>query len=147
MFGTMKRLLFIIFIMCCFAPSALFADYVDDKLPDGTSAQIKEGARQIIDLGVKRRHVVKITKRMIKSNFDEKQIVAAYDVLIAARKKGLSEDPLMDKLNEGIAKEVQPDKIIQAMEKVRGRYETASRYAKILSNDEKHIKQKEQQEQ
>jgi len=139
MFGIMKKLFFIIFIICCLIPSPLFADYVDDKLPTDTSVQIKNGARQIIRLGVKRRHVVKVTKRMIKNNFEEEQILAAFDVLIATRKKGLPEDPLMDKLNEGIAKEVQPGQIIQAMEKVRVRYETASRYAKMLSGDEDHI--------
>jgi hypothetical protein len=135
----MKKLFLIIFIMCWVLPAPLFADYVDDKLPDGTSAQIKDGARQIIELGVKRRHIVKVTKRMIEHNFEDNQIVAAHNVLTGALKKGLPEDPLMDRLKEGIAKGVRPDQIIQAIEKVRVRYETASRYAKRLSDDEDHI--------
>lgn len=138
-FGIMKRLFLIIFTMCCLIPSPLLADYVDDKLPADISVAVKDGARQIIQFGVKRRHVVKVTKRMVENNFDEKQMLGAFDVLMAAVEAGLPEDPLMDKLNEGIAKEVQPDSIIQAMEKVRGRYETANRYAKMLSDDEDHI--------
>jgi hypothetical protein len=135
----MKKLFFIILLMCWALPAPLSADYVDDKLPDGTSLQIKDGARQIIQLGVKRRHVVKVTKRMIENDFDDNQIVAAHNVLINGLKKGLAEDPLIDKLNEGIAKDVQPESIVQAMEKVRVRYETANRYAKKLSDDEDHI--------
>jgi hypothetical protein len=120
-------------------PAPLFADYVDDKLPDDTSAQIKDGARMIIGLGIKKRHAVKITKRMLSNNFKQEQILAAYNVLKAAKEQNLSEDPVIDKLNEGIAKDVQPDSIILAMEKVRVRYETARGSAKILSADENHI--------
>jgi hypothetical protein len=45
----------------------------------------------------------------------------------------------MNKLNEGIAKDVTPDKIIMALKKVKARYETARKYAKILSVEEDHI--------
>jgi hypothetical protein len=135
----MKKLFLALSFICCALPAPLFADYVDSKLPAGTSEQIKEGAREIIQLGIKKRHIVKVTKRMIENNFDDNQVLAAYNVLIEARKKELPGDLLMDKLNEGIAKEVQPDSIIQVMEKVRVRYETASRYAKMLSDDADHI--------
>ena len=103
----------------CFIPSPLFADYVDDKLPSDTSTQIREGARRVIDLGVKKRHVIKITKRMLDNKFHVNQVLSAYDVIIKAKKQSLPEAPIMDKLYEGIAKEVQADKIIQAMETVR----------------------------
>ncbi len=135
----MKKYFLIIFILCFFAPSSLLADYVDDKLPADTSTQIKQGARQIIQLGVKKRHVVKVTNRMLEADFKKDEILSAYNVLIRAKKQQLPEDPIMDKLNEGIAKDVQPDKIILAMKKVRARYETASTYAKILAVDEDHI--------
>ncbi len=127
------------FILCCMLPVPLFADYVDDKLPDDTSAQIKNGARQVIELGIKNRHAVKLTKRMISEKFSQDQILAAYDVLITAKEQNLPEEPIMEKLNEGIAKEVPPDSIILAMEKVRVRYETARDCAKVLSTDEDHV--------
>lgn len=134
----MKRLYLIIFILF-YLPSQLCADYIDDKLPPDTSVHIKEGARQIIQLGIKKRFIVKVTKRMLENNFEEKQILSAYDILIKAKEQILSEDLIIDKLNEGIAKEVPPDRIIVAMEKVRARYETANGYAKLLSEDEDHI--------
>jgi hypothetical protein len=135
----MKKLFFAIFIIGCLLPSMSWADYVDKKLPDITSAQIKDGARQIIELGVSRRHVVKFTKRMIENDFSEEQILSTYNVLIEAKKQHLPEDPLVEKLNEGMAKEVQPEKIILAMEKVRARYETAHTFAKMLSSDDGHV--------
>ena len=135
--GVLK--LALLFILCCMLPVPLFADYVDDKLPDDTSVQIKNGARQIIELGIKNRHAVKLTKRMISEKFSQDQILAAYDVLITVKEQNLSEEPIMDKLNEGIAKEVRPDSIILAMEKVRLRYETARDCARILSADEDHV--------
>ena len=135
----MKKISIIIFILCCLSPVPLFADYVDDKLPDNTSAQIKEGARQIIELGTKERQAVKITDRMISENFPQDQILAAYDVLITAKEQNLPEEPIIDKLNEGMAKEVQPASIILAMDKVRARYETARDCANILSTDKDHV--------
>ena len=130
----MKRLLLIMFVILCI-PLPLFADEVDDALPMDTPARIKESARQVIKVGVENHGVIKMTQTMLENNFREQQILEAHEILMEARRANLPEEPIMDKLHEGVAKQVGTESIIQAMERVRSRYETASRYAFRYSED------------
>jgi hypothetical protein len=131
----MKKLLFLIFLILCI-PSNLFADEVDDALPMDTPAQIKESARQAIRLGVENHAVIKMTKTMLENSFMLQQMLEAHEVVMRAKRENLSEKPVIDKLHEGVAKQVQPDNIIQAMEKVRSRYKTANEYARRMTEDD-----------
>ena len=118
-------------------PSVLIADVLDNELPNDTPLQVKERARQIIDLGVESNGVVKMTQTMLRNRFSEQQMIRAYEILGEAKRNGLREEPVMNKLYEGIGKNVQAQNIIMAMEKVRERYETASQYAhRMTSNRE-----------
>jgi len=124
----MKKIFFIIFLIC-YVPSPLLAGEADEGLPMDVSAKIKESATQVISLGVGNSAVIKMTKTMLENNFMEQQILEAHELLIKAKKEDLPEKPIMDKLYEGISKNIQAEKIVQAMEKVGSRYETASKYA------------------
>jgi len=130
----MKRLLLIMFVILSI-PSPLFADEVDDSLPMDTPAQVKESVRQVIKVGVENHGVIKMTQTMLENNFRERQILEAHEMLMKARRANLPEEPIMNKLYEGVAKQVGNESIIQAMERVRSRYETASRYAFRYSED------------
>ncbi len=123
-----------------FVPSVLIADVLDDELPGDTPAQIKEIARQVIRLGVENRGVVKMTQSMLRSRFTAQQMIKAYEIVGEARKNGLSEEPVMSKLHEGIGKRVQNENIIKAMEKVQERYQTASQYAHQMDSDGKQAR-------
>jgi hypothetical protein len=130
----MKKLLFILMIMC-FIPAFGFADEVDDGLPADTPAQVKESARQAISLGVQNHGVINMTQTMLQNKYTEKQMLAAHEVLINARKQNLDTEPIMNKFNESVAKKEKASKSIKAMEKVRSNYETASGLAGRMTQD------------
>ncbi|MDB9823106.1 hypothetical protein OAC89_05330 [Deltaproteobacteria bacterium] len=136
----MKKLLVIILLVFCI-PSPLFADEVDEALPMDTPAQIKESARQVIRLGVENNAVIKMTRTMLENRFREQQMLEAHEMLMKAKRENLPEEPIMNKLHEGVAKQAQADKILQAMERVRARYETASEYAQSMTQDKERSRQ------
>jgi len=135
----MKRLLM---AMCFvfFIPFLSFADDVDKGLPSGTSSRIKESARQVIQLGVEPNAVIKMTQNMISDSFTEQQIIAGHELLIKAKRQNIVEEPIINKLHEGIAKNVTAENILQAMEKVRARYELANTYTQNMKTDEQQTK-------
>jgi hypothetical protein len=135
----MKRLLFAV----CFVfliPFLSFADEVDKGLPGDTPSLIKESVRQVIDLGIEPNAVIKMTQSMIADGFSERQIITGHELLIKAKKQNLAEEPIINKLHEGIAKNVGAEDILQAMEKVRARYELANTYAQNLKTDEEQAR-------
>ncbi len=117
-------------------PSVLVADVLDDELPANTPVQIKERAREVINLGVENQGVMKMTKAMVQNKFTEQQMVRAYDIIGEAKKNGVPVEPVMNKLHEGIVKRVQSQNIIMAMEKVSKRYQSAAQYAYSMSDSE-----------
>ena len=129
-----KRVLIsLVFIMIL--PSVLIADVLDDELPKDTPREIKERARQTIQLGVENQGVVKMTQTMLQNRFSEQQMIRAYEILDETKRNGLPEEPIMDKLYEGIGKHVQDKNIIAAMEKVMKRYQKASQYAGQINSE------------
>lgn len=128
----MKRLLLIIMIIC-FIPSYLVADEVDDGLPSDTPAQVKESARQVIRLGVQNQGVTTMTQTMLENRYTERQMLAAHEVLMNAKRQNLTEEPIMNKFHESVAKSAQPTQTLQAMETVRSRYEKASGLAETMT--------------
>ena len=129
-----KRVLIsLVFIMIL--PSVLIADVLDDELPKDTPRDIKERARQTIQLGVENQGVVKMTQTMLRNRFSEQQMIRAYEILDETKRNGLPEEPIMDKLYEGIGKHVQDKNIIAAMEKVMERYQKASQYAGQINSE------------
>jgi hypothetical protein len=119
-----------------FIPSLLFADEVDKGLPADTSSRIKENARQVIQLGIEANTTIKVTRDMLANNFTEHQILAGLELLMKSKKQNLSEAPIINKLYEGIAKNVGAENILQAMDKVRSRYELANSYTQNLKTNE-----------
>ncbi len=117
-------------------PAVLLADVLDDELPVDIPLQIKEKAREVINLGVENQGVVKMTNAMLQNRFTEEQMIRAYDIIGEAKKEGLPVQPLMNKLHEGIVKRVQSQNIIMAMEKVKERYHSAAQYAYGMSDSE-----------
>ena len=130
---TKKIILSLVFLL--FLPSILIADVLDDELPADTPVQVKEKARQVIGLGVENQGIIKMTQTMLRNGFSENQMIRAYEILGEARKNGLPDEPVMNKLYEGVGKRVQSGNIIMAMEKVKERYQVASQYAYRINSD------------
>ncbi len=135
----MKGLLWAVCFVC-FIPFLSFADEVDKGLPSDTSSKIKESARQLIQLGVEPGTVIKMTKSMIADSFTEQQVISGHELLVKAKHQNIDEESIINKLHEGIAKNVAAENILQAMEKVRARYEVANTYIQGLKTDEEQSK-------
>lgn len=123
--------LFIVFLL----PSVINADVLDEELPADTPLQVKERARQIIDLGIENHGIVKMTQAMLENRFSQEQILSAYNILAKARDNNLPEEPIMSKLYEGVAKHVRSENIVMAMDKVRLRYKTAGELVQTITGD------------
>jgi len=132
--SIIKKFLLILVIIF-FLPSILIADELDDELPKDIPMQIKEKVRQVISLGVENHGLVKMTQTMLQNMFSEQQILEAYEILIEAKMSNLSEDPIIDKLYEGVGKHVQSENIIMAMARVQERYKTANNIAQHMTSD------------
>jgi len=130
----MKKLLFLLVVMCL-APSSLLADEVDNGLPSGVSATIKEGARMAIKQGAVSQGVIKMTRMMIENKYQEQQILEVYLILMNAKQQGVPDSPIVNKFYECTQKKQKAESTIMAMETVRSNYETADRYAGIMTRD------------
>jgi hypothetical protein len=136
---NMKKILFILMVMC-FIPAFGFADEVDDGLPSGTPAQVKESARQVISLGVQNQGVIRMTKTMLENKYTEKQMLAAHEVLMKAQRQNLDTEPIMNRFNESVNKKEKAANSIRAMEKVRSDYEIANGFTKKMTQNKEQAK-------
>ena len=130
----MKKAFMIIMAISFYAAVAL-ADPVDRELPETTSLQIKNSARQMIDQGFNPQEVIDLTRQMLANNFGEQQVLQAQVMLMNARRQGLPTEPMLNKAYEGLAKQVKAEAVVQAMEQVRFRYEFATKQAGVITND------------
>ena len=111
------------------------ADAVDDGLPPGVNEQVRTQTREMIQAGVPTEDAVKMTRNLVQHQFRNALALQAQDEVIDACRQGLPHEPLMSKLQEGLAKQVPPEKVVQAMQTVRERYAYAYRYAKQVTSD------------
>jgi hypothetical protein len=117
-----------------------WADTVDQQLPETTSKQVKNSTRQMVEQGFNAEEVIAMTRQMLVNNFSQHQVLQAHAVLRDARRQGLSEEPIMNKAFEGLAKQAQAGAVVKAMEQVRFRYEFATRQARAITNDNARIR-------
>ena len=136
----MKKV-FMVIMTIFFCTAVAWADTVDRELPETTPVQIKNSARQMVDQGLNPEEVVKMTRQMLANNFREQQVLQAHAILMNARRQGLPTEPIMNKAYEGLAKQVQGEAVVKAMEQVRTRYEFASKQASAISNNKARINQ------
>jgi hypothetical protein len=113
-------------------------DEIDDSLPPNSPEAVKASARQAIQKGLEQENVVKLTRAMLQSKFNEQQIQLSHALMIEAKNSGLPVQPLMNKAFEGMAKNVSPPLIVGAMETVQSRnafaYQRAARFSRNKSH-------------
>ncbi len=126
----------ILLLLCA---GAAMGDAIDDGLATDTPQAIKAGARQAIQNGLEQDGVVKLTRAMLQNKFTEQQVQLAYALMLEARSSGLPVQSLMNKAFEGMAKNVPPPMIVNAMEAVQSRNAFAFQHAAKLSNEKSHM--------
>ena len=130
----MKKLLIIILGVCLWS-SLAFGDELDPKLSTIGNEQIRVHTRAMINAGIPGDEAMKMTRLMIQNNYKDQNILRAQKILIDTVKEDLPDKPVMNKAYEGIAKNVQEDRVVEAMEKTRTRYSVAYRHARSITQN------------
>jgi hypothetical protein len=125
----------LISIMALMAAVSAWADSVDQGLPTA-SEELRASTRAMIRSGVGSDEAIRMTRVMLESRFRVESILRAQEMIGKARSEDLPAEPLILKAMEGMAKRIQEERIIEAMEKVRARYATAHRYAREFTDQE-----------
>jgi hypothetical protein len=123
-------------VLLLMATAAFGADW-ESQLPAGTSERVRESAREAIRAGVDPDEVAAFTARMAENRFSEQLTVRAHAIIASARRDNLPVDPILGKALEGMAKKVETERTVQAMEAVRSRYAFGFRQAQALASDER----------
>jgi len=130
----MKKLLIII-LGICLCSSLAFGDELDRKLSAIGNEQIRVHTRAMINAGIPIDDAIKMTRLMIQNNYKDQNILRAQKILIDTVEEGLPDRPVMNKAYEGVAKNVQEDRVVEAMEKTRTRYSVAYRHARSITQN------------
>jgi hypothetical protein len=130
----MKKLLIII-LGICLCSSLAFGDELDRRLSTIGNEQIRVHTRAMINAGIPIDEAIKMTRLMIQNNYQDQNILRAQKILIDTVEDGLPDKPVMNKAYEGIAKKVQEDRVVDAMEKTRNRYSVAYQYARSITQN------------
>jgi len=80
-----------------------------------------------------------LTRTMDSAGFSAKQVLQVQSIITIAQQQGLPADAVSSKVYEGIAKHVNPDRIVQALERVTSRYEYGYTLARQLTHKEKQV--------
>jgi len=131
----MKTVALAIFVVFLFASPA-FGDEVDEGLPNMATTELKAGTRHMIRAGIDTDDAIRMTRAMLESRFKQEHALKAQEIVVRACKEGLPAEPIMNKAHEGMAKRVQHENIIRAMEKVMSRYAFAYQQACKLTQGE-----------
>ena len=109
----MKKLLIII-LGICLCSSLAFGDEVDRRLSTIGNEQIRVHTRAMINAGIPSDEAIKMTRLMIQNNYQYQNTLRAQKIMIDTVKEGLPDKPVMNKAYEGIAKNAQEGRVVEA---------------------------------
>ena len=112
--------------------SSALADPVSQSL-DALPAAVQDRTREMMRAGVSAEDAFQLVRGMHAQAFSEEQMLRAQSVVLEARREELPARPVINKALEGMAKQVPPERILQAMEDVRSRYSFAFGLARPLA--------------
>ncbi len=133
-----KKLLIIIFVIYGFSSVAPII-LADEQAPVIKAESIDDSSQTLSDSGIEPEKIQAFTRSMLENRFSQRQVLEAHRIILKARQLNLPIDPLINKANEGMAKRVSPDMIIQAMNRIQSRYTFAERQLKNLSTNRSSI--------
>jgi len=120
---------------------AAFAEEADEGLHNMPAEQQQH--KSTIQSRIHSKEGIMMLQNSLRSRFGEEFALKAQLMIGKAKEEGLPVEPIMEKAYEGMAKGVQAEKILQAMNKVRNRYQYADVHAKGFTedkNDRNHIR-------
>jgi hypothetical protein len=113
------------------------ADEVEQSL-SRLPALVQDRTREMIRAGVRTEDAVQLVQGMQANRFQEEQMLKAQAIVLEAHVKGFPPRPVVNKALEGMAKQVPPERVLQAMETVRSRYAFAYGQARSLTREKNH---------
>jgi hypothetical protein len=133
--AKMKKILWVLMVLMLWV-CPVWADGVDDALPENTGLEVRNNTRQMVRLGMSEDTATRLTRAMLQHRFQERHIIQAQKTIMETMQTGLPVEPVMNKAFEGMAKNVPDERIVQAMKTTRSRYANAYRKARELTPDE-----------
>lgn len=106
---------------------------MEQALSDIAPQAVVQSTREMIESGVASERAIAVTRDMLQNRFETPQIAAAHRVLLEAQNQELPLGPIIDKALEGMAKNVQADRIVRTMDAVRARYDFSLHEARKLT--------------
>jgi hypothetical protein len=131
----MKKILLVLMVLMLWV-CPVWADEIDDALPENTSLRIRNNTRQMVRTGISRDDATRLTRAMLQYRFQERHMLQAQNTLMETKQSGLPVEPVMNKAFEGMAKNIPDERIVRAMKKTQSRYAYAYRKARELATDE-----------
>jgi hypothetical protein len=118
--------------------SPVFADIVDQGLAQ-MPASINARTREMIQKGISSEDAIQFIQAMSANRFQEDQILKAQAIVLEAQGRRLPVQPIINKAFEGMAKQVPPERTLQAMGAVSSRYAFAFEQARSITQNSEHI--------
>ena len=128
----MKKIIFVTFFVFLSAPSA-FGDEADGQVPNMATSEPKAGTSQMVRDGIESEDASRLTQSMHEYRFRHENTLRVQEMIMRAYHKGLPVEPIMNKAYEGMAKGIDQENIIRAMDKVMTRYGFAYQQAGELT--------------
>jgi hypothetical protein len=94
-------------------------------LPTESKALVRQKAIEAMRAGVAERDVVDLVQRGVGRSVHAPDLVRLLDVVTQAKRQELPTEPVMDKMREGLAKQVPPDRIVTVAARVSGTLATS----------------------
>jgi hypothetical protein len=110
------------------------ADEVEERLSQ-LPAPVQDRTREMIRAGVRTEDAVQLVQGMKANRFKADEMLKAQAIVLEAHSEGLPPRPVINKALEGMAKQVAPERTLQAMETVRSRYAFAYGQARSLARE------------
>jgi len=134
----MKKTFLTICLLLLYVP-LVSADAAGDGLPPQTPGPLKDGVRQMVQVGVQSEDAVSLTRAMVQHDFSVEQAIKAQQIVMKARQQALPTEPIVSKAFEGMAKKVPAERIVQAMGKVHARFAFAYSQASQLGRQKQQV--------
>lgn len=130
-FWTILVFLTGVFIILAATASADEMEQTLSQLP----APVQDRAREMIRVGVRTEDVLQLIQGMLANRFKAEEMLKAQAIVLEAHVEGLPPRPVINKALEGMAKQVLPERTLQAMETVKYRYAFAFGQARSLTRE------------
>lgn len=125
--------IYVVLIGMFFATCSLA--FADEPVTDAVELQQRSQTREMAQFIVDQEELPALLKAMQRHRFTHTNQVRVQKVIQDAEQEGLPTKPLADKVYEGIAKDIDEQRIVQAMTTVRNRYAYAYRQVRQLADD------------